>query len=97
MHISNYHQFSDIRISQGSVTTCLRRGGIFKHTFVANLLPSPSVKKKFENLFIFGEVMGMSLVSYFLTHTVYIYKQCHVVNVCMTRRNPGGLEIPVHR
>jgi len=34
--------FSDIHISQGA--TCLRRGGIFKH-FVANLLPSSSVKK----------------------------------------------------
>ena len=37
-----------IHISQGSVTTCLRRGGIFKHEFVAIffiLLRSPSVKK----------------------------------------------------
>jgi len=37
--------FSDIHISQGSVATCLRRGGIFKHEFVANLLLSPLVKK----------------------------------------------------
>jgi len=44
-------------ISQGSVATCLRRGGIFKYKFVANLLPSLPVKK-FENRFIFGEVMG---------------------------------------
>jgi len=35
----------DIRISQGSVATCLRRGGIFKYEFVANLLLSPPVKK----------------------------------------------------
>jgi len=27
------------------VATCLMRGGMFKHKFVANLLPSPSVKK----------------------------------------------------
>ena len=33
------------RISQGSVATCLKRGGIFKHDFVANLLPSRLVKK----------------------------------------------------
>ena len=26
-----------IHISQGSVATCLKRGGIFKHVFVANL------------------------------------------------------------
>jgi len=37
--------FSDIHISHGSVATYLKRGGIFKHEFVANLLPSPIVKK----------------------------------------------------
>ena len=43
IHISD--SFFDFYISQGSVATCLRRGGIFKHEFVVNLLPSPSVKK----------------------------------------------------
>ena len=43
---------------------------IFKHDFVANLLPSPPVKKN-KNRLIFGEVMGKSLVSCFLlTHSV---------------------------
>jgi len=28
----------DIHISQGGVATCLRRGRIFKHEFVANLI-----------------------------------------------------------
>jgi len=37
--------FSDIHISQGSVATCLKRVGIFKHVFVANLLQSLIVKK----------------------------------------------------
>ena len=37
--------FSDIHISQGSVATCLKRGGIFKQEFVANLLQSLIVKK----------------------------------------------------
>jgi len=37
--------FFCIHISQGSVATCLKRGGIFKHEFVANLLPSRLVKK----------------------------------------------------
>ena len=61
--------FSDIHISQGRVATCLKRGGIFKHEFVANLLPSPPVKKiwKSDNS---GEVMAKSLVSCFLTHGV---------------------------
>jgi len=37
IHISHYRQFSDIHISQGSVATYLRFGGIFKYDFVANL------------------------------------------------------------
>jgi len=37
--------FFCIHISQGSVATCLKRGEIFKHEFVANLLPSRLVKK----------------------------------------------------
>jgi len=52
--------FFDIHISQGSVSTCLRLGGIFKHEFVVDLLLSPSVKK-FENPLMFAEVMGRSM------------------------------------
>ena len=37
--------FFDIHISQGNVATCLKRNGIVKHEFVANLLPSRLVKK----------------------------------------------------
>ena len=37
--------FYDIHISQGNVATCLKRGGIFKHEFVANLPPNLLVKK----------------------------------------------------
>jgi len=61
--------FSGIHISQGSVATCLKRDGIFKHEFIANLLPSTLVKN-FENRIIV-EVMDKSLVSCFLTHGVY--------------------------
>ena len=56
--------FSDINISQGSVATCLKRGGIFKHKFVANLLPI-RILKKIENWIIVSEVMAKSLVSFF--------------------------------
>ena len=63
--------FFCIRISQGSVATCLKRGGIFKHEFVANLLPSRLVKN-FENRIIVSEVMAKSLVSCFFTHGVYM-------------------------
>jgi len=37
--------FFCIHISQGSVATCLKRGGIFKREFVANLLPIRILKK----------------------------------------------------
>jgi len=37
--------FLCIYISQGSVATCLKRGGIFKYKFVANLLMSQLMKK----------------------------------------------------
>ena len=56
--------FFCIHISQGSVATCLKRGGIFKQEFVANLLLSRLVKK-FENRLIVIEVMAKSLVSCF--------------------------------
>ena len=51
-------------ISQGSVATCFKRGGIFKQEFVANLLQSRLVKN-FENRIIISEVMAKSLVSCF--------------------------------
>ena len=59
--------FFCIRVSQGSVAvaTCLKRGGIVKHEFVANLLPSRLVKKFFKNRIIVSEVMVKSLVSCF--------------------------------
>ena len=55
--------------------TCLRHGRIFKDELAANLLPSPSVKKKFENRLIFGRVIGKSLMSCFFD------SQC---NFCFT-------------
>jgi len=45
IHISDYHQFSDIRISQGSVVTYVKCSGIFKYELVANLPQSLSVKE----------------------------------------------------
>jgi len=70
IYISLCRHFSDLYISQGSVSTGLRHGEIFKHYFVANLLSSLSVKK-FENRLIVGEVMGKNFMfCYFLTHSV---------------------------
>jgi len=45
IHISDCHQFSDIYISQDSVATYLRFGGIFKHEFVANVSLSLTAKE----------------------------------------------------
>ena len=45
MHNLDCCQFSDIHISQGSVATYLRCGGIFKYEFVANLQVSLLVKE----------------------------------------------------
>ena len=56
--------FFYIHISQGGVATCLKRGGIFKHEFVANFLPSRLVTNV-ENRIIVGEVMVKSWVSCF--------------------------------
>ena len=62
--------FFCIHILQGSVATCLKRGGIFKHEFVANLLLNRLVKKN-ENRIIVSEVMAKSLMSCIFLLTVY--------------------------
>ena len=64
--------FLNIDISQGSVATRLRCGGIFKYELVANL-PASLPVKEFENRLTFREVMGKSLVScFFLRHSVVV-------------------------
>ena len=45
MRIADYRQFSDIDISQGSVATYVRCGGIFQYDFVANLPLSLTLKE----------------------------------------------------
>ena len=77
--------FFDIHISQGSVATCLRRGGIFKHGFVANLLLSPLVKK-FENRIIVGGVMAKSYVScfFFDSRCICCRHICPSINLSIT-------------
>ena len=57
--------FLNIDISQGSVSTRLRCGGIFKYELVATLPVSQPVKEFFLNRLTFGEVMGKSLVPCF--------------------------------
>jgi len=57
-------------ISQGSVTTRLRRGWIFNYRFSINLLLSLSVKR-FENRLAFGKVRAKNRVaSFFRTRCI---------------------------
>ena len=58
--------FSDIDVSQGSLATHLRCGGIVNDDFVAYLLVNLSVKKKIENWSTFGKVMDSIIVDCFL-------------------------------
>jgi len=45
MHASDFCQFSNISVSQGSAATRLRRGGIVNDVFVEHLLLNLAVKK----------------------------------------------------
>ena len=69
--------------------TCLRHGGICKHEFAANLLPSPSVKN-IENWLILGEahmikLMLLSPRSFLAYSVVYLWSQLLV--------DPSGHEL----
>jgi len=57
--------FLNIDISQGSVATCLRCGGIFKYELVANLPESLPVKEFRKSVNIWGSYGHKSLVSCF--------------------------------
>jgi len=48
MHASNFRQFSDIGVSQGSLAIRLRCGGIVNDDFVAYLIVNLSVKMKID-------------------------------------------------
>jgi len=57
MHVSGCFGFSHINISQCSVATHVRCGGIFYCRFAGHLLLSPSVKE-FWSRSAFGRVRG---------------------------------------
>jgi len=63
-----------IYISQGSVATQLRCGGIFSNEFITNF-PQNVLVKNFENRSIFGEDMDKSMwLSFFGPPCICIYK-----------------------
>ena len=65
------HGFYRFYISQGSVATQLRYGGMFSNYFITNFPQNASSGKKFENRSIFGKDMDKSLWLTFLGHPVY--------------------------
>ena len=62
--------FADINVSQGSVATCARCGGIFGIHLTANLPRNLQVKKNFLNRLRIDRIMVMSLWPRFLAHPV---------------------------
>jgi len=56
-----FDQFSNINVSQGSVATRLRCGGIFSDQFITQSLLSQRVKH-FENRSTFAEDMGKKVL-----------------------------------
>ena len=75
IHISHWRHFSDFHISQGSVATCLKCGGIFKDNFVANLILSPRVKKVSKSVNIWWSYEREFGVLFFLTHSVERFRR----------------------
>jgi len=59
VHISDYCQFSDIHISQGSLVTYLGCGEMFKYELVANLPASMSPKKSVHIWRSYGQEFGV--------------------------------------
>ena len=66
--------FLNIDISQGSVATRLRCGGIFKYELVANLPVSLPVKEFGKSVNIWGSYgQEFGVLFFFLRHSVYFY------------------------
>ena len=89
MHISDCCQFSDIHISQGSVATYLRCGGIFKYEFVANLPVSRPMKEFWKSVNIWGSYGQEFSVLFFLRQCTIntLYHKISIQSIILTPRN----------
>jgi len=67
---SNCRLFSDINISQGSVTTHLRCGGIYSYQFTANLLQTLTVKEFWKSVKIWQSYWYKFTATFFMFHRV---------------------------
>jgi len=81
-----YAMFSDINISQGSVATPLRCGGICNDLFIANFLLSVTVKEFLKNDQTFVEISTRVWQLTFLSHPVY----GHGTSTSQTDRQTDG-------
>ena len=72
--VSNWHLFSDINISQGSVAMRLRCGGIFSYHFTANLPTSLTVKEFWKSVKIWQIYRHEFGGPVFFWNTVYIHR-----------------------
>jgi len=73
--VSNCHLFSDFSVSQGSVATRLRCGGIFSYHFTANLSQSLAVKEFWKSVKIWQSYRHQFGGPVFL-NTVYNVRIC---------------------
>jgi len=80
IHISDCRQFSDVHISQGSVETYLRCGGIFEYDFAANLPVSLSVKAFGKSVNIWRSY-GQEFSVLFFTHNLVC--KCNVADMAL--------------
>jgi len=64
------HRFSVIHVSQGSVATYVRCGGMTTQHCIANFLPSLSAKKFLKSVKITAKVWGLR---FFGTRCIYLH------------------------
>ena len=82
IHISDWRHCSDTHSHKASAATWLRHGGICKYELVANLLPSPSVKKSLKIGSYLVKLWASVWCLAFLTHGVYCGVRLAVVDSC---------------
>jgi len=81
IHISDYRQFSDIHISQGSVATYVRYGETFKYDFVVYLPLSLPVKEYRKLVKIWGSYGQESSVLFFW---LTVYFVAFLLQICFS-------------
>ena len=96
--VSNCHLFSDINISQGSVATRLRCGGIFNYHFTANLSLSLTMKEFWKSVKIWQSYRHEFGGPVFFWNTVYCSEYFTIICVLSTEHIlPATLVVQVQQ